>query len=51
MIGANAQDATIAFVFASEHEAHEFYKKVANRSKYARESLLRTALERSLTRR
>lgn len=24
-----------AFVFASEHEAHDFYKKVANRSKYA----------------
>ncbi len=27
----------IAFVFASEHEAHDFYKKVANRSKYASE--------------
>ncbi|WVQ81706.1 hypothetical protein IAT38_003831 [Cryptococcus sp. DSM 104549] len=25
----------IAFVFASETEAHDFYKKVANRSKYA----------------
>ncbi|GMK58427.1 hypothetical protein CspeluHIS016_0504590 [Cutaneotrichosporon spelunceum] len=30
-----SEDATIAFVFASEHEAHELYKKVANRSKYA----------------
>ncbi|CAK9779664.1 unnamed protein product [Cutaneotrichosporon oleaginosum] len=30
-----SEDAMIAFVFASEHEAHEFYKKVANRSKYA----------------
>ncbi|OCF30652.1 wiskott-Aldrich syndrome protein [Kwoniella heveanensis BCC8398] len=27
--------AQIAFVFASEAEAHDFYKKVANRSKYA----------------
>ncbi|WVR07356.1 hypothetical protein IAU60_004397 [Kwoniella sp. DSM 27419] len=27
--------AQIAFVFASESEAHDFYKKVANRSKYA----------------
>jgi hypothetical protein len=31
------QDATIGFVFASEAEGHEFYKKVANRSKYASE--------------
>ncbi|KAL1407344.1 hypothetical protein Q8F55_006766 [Vanrija albida] len=28
-------DAQIAFVFAAQDEAHEFYKKVANRSKYA----------------
>lgn len=31
------QDAQIAFVFAAQDEAHEFYKKVANRSKYASE--------------
>lgn len=31
------QDAQIAFVFTSEAEAHDFYKKVANRSKYASE--------------
>lgn len=29
------QDAQVAFVFPSEGEALDFYKKVANRSKYA----------------
>ncbi|KAL7423507.1 hypothetical protein Q5752_001087 [Cryptotrichosporon argae] len=30
-----ADNVQVAFVFASEPEAHDFYKKVANRSKYA----------------
>jgi hypothetical protein len=30
------QDSHIAFVFASETEANDFYKKVAHRGKYAK---------------
>ena len=41
---ADDQNCSIAFVFASESEAHDFYKKVANRSKYASTStVLETA--------
>jgi hypothetical protein len=39
------QSTQIAFVFASETEGNEFYKKVANRSKYAAKSQAKEELK------